>query len=410
MRILMLAQNYAPIVGGEERMVEDLSMELVRRGHEVAVATIRPPGTEAHGGDDGVRIHNVRSSVYKGRRLHRGTDRPQAPPAPDPLSVVDLRRVLHLERPDVVHAHNWLVHSYLPLAHRSDAPLLLSLHDYGLLCATKRLLHRGVDCGGPGPVKCVQCAAHHYHGAKGAAIALGVLARGPMLRRRVDLFLPVSRAVRDRCGLGPGDAHRVIPDFLRETGARVPTDARLTQLPREPFVLFLGDVAPDKGARHLAEVYATLDQPPPLVMIGRCFVPELAQDPNVKLLGSWPHDLGQEALRRCLLVVVPTIMAEAFGLAALEGAAAGRAVIASAAGGLPEVVIHEQTGLLVAPGDRASLRAALHRLILDGPLRARLGAAGARHAASFTAAAVVPAFEDAYETAKEAPHAHRTAA
>ncbi len=54
MRILMVAQSFAPIVGGEERIVEDLSRELARRGHEVAVATLRqplgePPPREATG-------------------------------------------------------------------------------------------------------------------------------------------------------------------------------------------------------------------------------------------------------------------------------------------------------------------------------------------------------------------------
>jgi len=400
LRILMLAQNYAPIVGGEERMVEDLSVELVRRGHDVAVATIRQAGS-APDADvrDNVRVHAVRSSFYRARRLHGGVDRPQAPPAPDPLTVLDLKRVLQRERPDVVHAHNWLVHSYLPLDRGSSAALLLSLHDYGLLCATKRLLHGGVECSGPGPIKCVRCAADHYQGAKGVAIALGVLARGPALRRRVDLFLPVSEAVRERCGLGPGHPYRVIPNFVRERGPRRLDDARLASLPGEPFLLFLGDVTPDKGARHLTEVYATLDRPPPLVMIGRCFIDELAPDPNIKVLGLWPHDLAQEAVRRCLLAVVPTIMTEAFGLAALESAAAGKPVVASDIGGLREVVIDQETGLLVPPGDSNALRAALKRLIADDSLRARLGAAGARHATSFSAKAVVPEFEDAYRTA-----------
>jgi hypothetical protein len=45
MRILMLAQNYAPIIGVEERLVEDLSVELVCRGHHVAVASIRDSRT-----------------------------------------------------------------------------------------------------------------------------------------------------------------------------------------------------------------------------------------------------------------------------------------------------------------------------------------------------------------------------
>ena len=64
MRILMLTQTYSPVVGGEERMVEDLSRELARRGHEVAVATLRQPMGEPPESADGVRIHLLDSAVH----------------------------------------------------------------------------------------------------------------------------------------------------------------------------------------------------------------------------------------------------------------------------------------------------------------------------------------------------------
>ena len=54
MRILMLAQFYAPIVGGEERMTESLSGALVERGNDVAVATLRQPGLSAYEERDGI--------------------------------------------------------------------------------------------------------------------------------------------------------------------------------------------------------------------------------------------------------------------------------------------------------------------------------------------------------------------
>jgi glycosyltransferase involved in cell wall biosynthesis len=119
-------------------------------------------------------------------------------------------------------------------------------------------------------------------------------------------------------------------------------------------------------------------------------------------LGAWPHDLALEAVRRCLFGVVPTIMPEAFGLAALEYAAAGKAVVASDVGGLREVVVHEETGLLCAPDDSGALRSALQRLIADTSFRERLGEAARRRAASFSAEAVVPMFESAYQTAVQA--------
>ena len=66
MRILMLAQFYPPIVGGEERHVRNLSMDLVRRGHDVTVATLWYPGCEAEDLDCGVKVHQTPRHNAKG--------------------------------------------------------------------------------------------------------------------------------------------------------------------------------------------------------------------------------------------------------------------------------------------------------------------------------------------------------
>ena len=60
-----------------------------------------------------------------------------APPFPDPGVAASLRTVFASERIEVVHAHNWLLHSFLPLK-RADGPrFVVSLHDLSLVCATK---------------------------------------------------------------------------------------------------------------------------------------------------------------------------------------------------------------------------------------------------------------------------------
>jgi glycosyltransferase involved in cell wall biosynthesis len=399
MRVLMLAQSFAPVVGGEERVVEDLTTELVRRGHHVAIATLEPPGSlpEETGG---ARIHGLTSTSYRIPALHRDTERRHAPPLPDPDATLGLRRLIAEERPDVVHAHNWIVHSYLPLARWSDAALVLSLHDYGLLCATKRLLRKGVPCSGPGPLKCVACASRHYGPLKGTLTAAGTRARESTVRRHVDLFLPVSSMVQRLCRLPESDS-RVTPNFIRALPAAPSADERLDRLPDEPFILYFGDITEDKGAWNLAEVYKTLDSPPPLVLIGRCYLKEVAEQDGVHVLGAWPHELVIEAVRRSMFTVAPSIWPEPFGLVALEAAAAGKAVVASEIGGLTDIVVDGETGILVHPGDRDALRDAMSRLIGDAPLRERMGAAGTERAAEFAPDVLVPRVESAYEKARE---------
>jgi glycosyltransferase involved in cell wall biosynthesis len=400
MRILMLAQSFAPVVGGEERVVEDLSSELIARGHDVALATLTQPGVD-RGRGAALRIHELRSSVYRLPNVFSDRERRHAVPGPDPETVLDLCRVLRAEQPDVVHAHNWIAHSYLPLHRRSGAAFVMHLHDYALVCATKRLYHRNVTpCSGPGPAKCVECAGMQFGRAMGGALALGMVATAPRLRRTVDSFVAISAAVRDGCGLAESDRVRVVPNLVRELPhPPAPEDPRLSGLPKEPFVLFLGDATHDKGAQHLADVYATLDAPPPLVFLGRCVIEGLGDRPGVTVLGPWPHDLAIEAVRRCMFTVAPSLWAEPFGVVALEAAAVGRAVVASDTGGLPDVVVDGETGILVPPGEADALRGALKRLLSDPELSRQMGARAAVRARSFRADVVIPLIEDAYRDA-----------
>ncbi len=399
----MLAQSYAPVVGGVERVVENLSGELARRGHEVSIATLRQPGGDTTAAPGGVPVHTLGSLVHRVPGVKLDAERRHAPPAADPETVFDLWRLVRRERPDVVHAHNWLIHSYLPLDRHADPALVLSMHDYGLVCATKRFLNRGADCTGPRLTKCMRCAGDYYGWMKGSGVAAATRLAEQRVRDHVDVFLPVSAAVRDRCGVGPGELHRVVPNFIGELPPPPPAgDERLAGLPDEPFILYFGDVTIDKGGGQLVEAYGGLENPPPLVLIGRCFLPELEQTPGVMALGPMPHDLAIEALRRSLFTVVPSMLPETFGLVALETAAAGKPIVASDIGGLGEVVVRGETGELTPPGNRQALREAMQKLLGDPQLRSRMGEAAKRWATNFAADAVVPQFEDAYRVAIEA--------
>ena len=400
-RVLMIAQFYPPIAGGEEHAVAMLAAELARRGHHVAVATIHHPGMPEREEVDGVAVHRLRSSASALRVLY-SADRLHAPPGPDPSLVRQLRRVLEIERPDIVHAHNWMVHSYLPIKRGSGAPLILSLHDYSLVCSTKRLMREGVPCEGPGIGKCLRCAGRQYGRVKGAAIASMVAASAWPEAALVDAYVAVSRTVAERNGLHRRSTpHEVIPNFFS-----APTAARSLSVPALPaggFILYAGDVSREKGADVLLRAYAGIESPVmPLVMIGRQLLEadEPGDGNRVIRIDRLDHASVVEAFRRCAIAVVPSVWPEPFGLVALEAMAMGRPVIASRAGGLPDIVADGESGLLVRPGDEEDLRQALALLMADGGLRARLGAAGLRRLEQyFSAGVVVPRFERLYERA-----------
>lgn len=401
MRILMLAQFYAPTIGGEERHVQDLSIALAARGHEVAVATLWRAGLPEFEVDHGVRIYRLRGTLQRAAWLFAESERRHVPPMPDPELVLALRRVFLRERPEIVHAHNWLLHSFLPLKRWSRAGLIVTLHDYSLACATKRFMYHGAPCSGPALKKCLGCAGDHYGTAKGTLTVLGNNTMRQVERRIVDLFIAVSQAAAVGNGLiDRGLDFQVIPNFVPDDLGPAQHDLAeyLDRLPPDGYLLFVGDVSPDKGLPVLLAAYAGLKAAPPLVLIGRVlFDASTAVPPNVMVMGRWPHEAVMEAWRRSGLALVPSVLSEPFGIVAIEAMASGRPVVASRIGGLPDIVMDGETGLLVPPGDPIALRQAIERLLADRDLRERMGHAAQQHAAEFHVSNVVPRIEQAYQ-------------
>jgi glycosyltransferase involved in cell wall biosynthesis len=98
---------------------------------------------------------------------------------------------------------------------------------------------------------------------------------------------------------------------------------------------------------------------------------------RVEFRGAVPHEAVPAVLAELDIFVMPS-RAEGFGVAALEAQAMGLPVVASRVHGIPDVVVHGKTGLLVPPGDAAALAGAIERLARDTALRTEMGRAGRR--------------------------------
>ncbi len=404
MRILMLSQFYPPIIGGEEQHVRTLSIKLASRGHDVAIVTLWHEGLVEFELDEGVRVYRVRSSAQVAPHLFKDSKRPYAPPFPDPPVTLALRRIIARERPEIVHAHNWLVHSFLPLKGWSGARLVVSLHNYGMVCATTTLLYNGTLCEGSALGKCLGCAAQFYGAAKGASIVVANRVMDPIRRATVDMFLPVSQAVAAGNGLEQRKApfqvmHNFIPDDVAATQGDI--ESYLAQLPATGYLLFVGAFNRQKGVDVLLRAYAGLTDAPPLVLIGYETPewPELRAHcpPNVSMLTNWPRAAVMEAWRSSALALLPSVGPESCPTAVLEAMAAGRPVVASRIGGLPELVADGETGLLVQPGSVAALQQAMAMLLADPASGRRMGQAALRKVVDFRASTIVPRIERVYE-------------
>ncbi len=101
---------------------------------------------------------------------------------------------------------------------------------------------------------------------------------------------------------------------------------------------------------------------------------------RIRFLGSLPRQALLEAYHRADVLAIPSLCEEPFGLPVAEGMSCGLPCVASNAGGIPELIEHQVTGLLVARGDAADLAAALRRLARDPGARERFGRLGRERA------------------------------
>lgn len=399
MRILMLIDSYPPGIGGAQQYVRNLSIALVNRGHDVAVATLANPGQETYEVDAGVRVYRLSGTLQRSQGSFQDQARTYAPPVPDPELVLALRDVIRRERPTIVHSHNWMVRSFLPLKRWSKAKLVATVHDYNLTCANWTLMRDGDPCSGPGLMKCIECSKVNYAGlGKGTAVAVGNFAASPQERRMVDMFIPVSEAVADGSRLPTGKTpYRIIPNFIPDDVGDLFDDSYRDQLPSDGYLLFVGSLSRQKGIEVLLDAYGGLTAAPPLVLIGYT-LPETPETfpPNVMVLKNWPHAAVMTAWHHSLAGIVPSIWPDPCPTVAMEAMAAGKPVVASDIGGLPDIVADGETGILVPPRDPEALRAALAKLIGDPQLAATMGSAGRARVGSFHASSVITAIESVY--------------
>ena len=214
-----------------------------------------------------------------------------------------------------------------------------------------------------------------------------------------DAVIAVSRGMREdilACypAVDPGRVHMIHngidpvlwrPDDGRDALEEFGVD------PDRPSVAFVGRITRQKGVPDLLRAAASFDPDAQLVLCaGAPDTPEIGQEVRdlvaalqaertgvVWIEQMLPPERLRQILSAATVFVCPSVY-EPFGLVNLEAMACGTAVVGTAVGGIPEIIVEEETGLLVPPSKPEAMAAAVNRLVRDPSLATRMGAAGRR--------------------------------
>jgi len=420
-RLLLASEFYPPFIGGAELQTQILARGLAARGHTVSLATTWHAGLVDRENDQGVDVHRLHGWFTRVPWFSSNPKRRFHPPVLDPGTTSGLRDIIRDLQPDVVHASGWIAYSCAAAVRELGIPLILSVRDYGYSCAVRTLMHMGERvCDGPAPAKCLQCAADRYGWPKAIGAVGGVLGARKLLAHNPSAIHCVSRYVetivrRDFLAVGePGDDQAVrsvttIPDIViipnimependdHSTSRSATIEEVMAQLPREPFILFVGALQMHKGLGPLLSAYQQLRNAPPLVLMGSVWADTPTTFPaGVTVMRDVPHPAVMRAWEHALFGVVPSIWPDPLPGTVREAMSRGKAVIGSAMGGIIDMVDHGQTGLLVPPGNADSLRSAMELLIEDVAYRERLGDNARTQAQRFADYNVLPRWEALY--------------
>ena len=361
-----------PTYGGSGAVATNLGLELAQRGHEVHFISYDQPFRLAHF-HERVFFHEVEMEDYP---LFKH------PPYTLALAVAlhDAARKYEL---DLVHVHYAIPHATSAwvacemLQGERDLKIVTTLHGTDITLVG---LH-------PSFQAITQFSILRSH---------GLTAVSEFLKRETIRDFSV-----------PEDRIEVVPNFVDTRIYRpgLKPCHRATLAPEgEKIVMHISNFRPVKRVEDVIEVFASILKkiPSRLVLVGdgpdrpraRLKVEELGLQDRVVFLGEYTP--VQELLSCADLFLLPS-KSESFGLAALEAMACGSPVIASRAGGLPEVIIDGETGYLCEPGDIDDMGAAGVRVLGDDKHWKELSDTGRSLAVkNFSSERIVPDYEEYY--------------
>jgi len=379
MKILM-CNKYNFVKGGAERYLFDLKAGLRGMGHTVidfSVSSARNEHSDYSGCFVREKDYSKKSQWDIIRDLQAGVDSIYSWEAKRKISSL-----IDASKPDIAHIHNiyhQISSSILHALRRKKIPVVMTLHDYKLICPNYSLFTQGEPCercegGGYYNALAHKCLKNSYMASFAACLEMYMTKALKIYENSVDLFIAPSKFILSKMVEFGIDQSRI---------KYLPYAIDLGQFNRvaKPgeYILYSGEVSEKKGvglflqcAREIRDVPVKIagDGPDKDKYRSYCFAQGLK---NVEFLGHKSRPDLASVIRNALFVVVPSQWPEVCGLAVYEAFACAKCVVAANTGGIPELVEDNVTGLLFQPSDQLGLLEKINYLLRYPEQREKFG-------------------------------------
>jgi len=355
-RVLVVHNRYrSSAPSGENRVVDNEREALTARGHEVI---------RFERDSDAIENWSVAKKTTLPGRVIWSQE-----------AYRDLRATLTEHKPDVVHMHNTfplLSPAVLYACRAQSTPVVITLHNYRLMCASRNFFRNGTICHDCVTGPAVQAVVHGCYKNSRPATATVVLANTihrQAWRTMISAYMFISAAQRDLLtglDLAPDRVfvrHNLIPTrHLSPATAATPPATGNT-------VIYAGRLDEAKGVRLLMagwDHYQATTPSPALTLtiagagtLGPEITAWAATRPSVHLAGHADPARCAELMAAARAVILPSAWAEPFGLVAIEAMALGVPPVAAAHGAFTELITPGVDGTLFTPGNPQALGTAI---------------------------------------------------
>lgn len=358
MRILIL-HNYYKQAGGEDTVFHAEAALLEQHGHQVEKLTFS--NKEVNSLSE--KLKAALGVVYN----------------PDSAKLVEAR--INAFKPDVIHVHNFfplLSPAVFYVAHRMHVPIVMTLHNYRLVCPSALLYYNGQvqleNIHRAFPLGAIRQKVYRDSAVQTASVVLttGMHKMLGTWQRKVDKFIALTTGAADMfrdssLKLRP-EQLAVKPNFTEDLG--------IGHAEREDYFLYVGRLTTEKGIETLLKAHG--HQPFPLKIVGdgpmRQRVEQYAAEhTGIEYLGFQNRPQVLELLKSARGLIFSSEWLETFGMTIIEAFSTGTPVIAAKIGGAEQLVEDSVNGLHYTPGQAAELAEKVQQLLRDPALASRMG-------------------------------------